>query len=287
VTLDVALTVQQELERRADETDRLRHQEVDGARHQAELARRRYMQVDPDNRMVADTLEAEWNDKLRALAAAQERYDRQRAAGPSALGDEQRAQIMALATDFPRLWNDPRTPDRERKRMARLLIEDVTLLKADDITVQVRFKGGATHTLMVPLPKTSCMLRQTPTEVIATIDQLLEEHTDGEIAALLNQRGLRSGEGKPFHRNMVARIRVAYGLQSRCLRLRARGLLDLNEIAAHLLVTPSTIKIWRRAGLLSAHRFDDRGQCLFDPPGKNTPTKFKHKGKTRGSIGLS
>lgn len=93
------------------------------------------MRCDPDNRLVADSLEAEWNQALRAQTAAQEHYDKQRQS-ETGLGDEQRAGILALARDFPRLWNDPHTPDRERKRMARLLIADVTLLKETEIRVQ-------------------------------------------------------------------------------------------------------------------------------------------------------
>jgi DNA invertase Pin-like site-specific DNA recombinase len=281
VTLEVALRVQKELESRADETDRLRRQEAERARHDAELARRRYMQVDPDNRMVADTLEADWNAKLRALADAQERCDQKRARDRE-LDAEQRARVVALATDFPRLWNDPRTPDRERKRMARLLTEDVTLLKADDITVRIRFKGGATRTLSVPLPQPAWMRRKTSPDVVTAIDGLLEDHTDGEIARLLNQRGLTSGEGKRFHLLMVARIREAYDLKTRYTRLRSRGLLDESEIAKRLDVKPSTIKVWRRAGLLVAHRYDDRGQCLFEHPGADAPMKYKHQHKARG-----
>jgi hypothetical protein len=286
VTLEVALTVQKELESRADETERLRRQEVERARHDAELARRRYMQVDPDNRMVADTLEADWNAKLRALADAQERCE-QRKACDHGLDKDQRARVVALATDFPRLWNDPRTPDRERKRMARLLIEDVTLLKSKDVSVQVRFKGGATQTLSVPLPQTAWMKRQTSPEVVAAIDGLLDDHTDGEIAELLNERGLRSGEGKRFHLVMVARIRREYDLKSRHTRLRARGLLSEREIAKRLHVERCTIKIWRRAGLLAAHRFDDRGQCLYERPGAGAPVKYKHQDKTRGRTAAS
>jgi hypothetical protein len=283
VTIEVALTVQKELEGRASETDLLRRQEVERARHEAELARRRYMQVDPDNRMVADTLEADWNAKLRTLADAQERCEEKRQIDRG-LDQEQRLRIVALATDFPRLWSDPQTPDRERKRMARLLIEDVTLLKADDITVEVRFKGGATQTLCVPLPQPSWMKRQTPSDVVTTIDRLLDDHTDSEIAELLNERGLTSGEGKRFHVAMVARIRVAHRLKSRYLRLRDRGLLDEREIAKRLQVKRCTIKIWRRAGLLVAHRFDDKGQCLYERPGPDAPVKYKHQDKTRGRV---
>lgn len=287
VTLEVALMVQRELESRADEADRLRRQEVERARHEADFARRRYMQVDPENRMVADTLEADWNAKLRALAEAQERSNRKwEAVQP--LDEKQRAQIIAIATDFPRLWADPRTPDRERKRMARLLIEDVTLLlRTTDVAVNVRFKGGATRSLSVPRPKPAWLVRKTSPEVIAAIDHLLDDHTDREIANLLNERGLKSGEGKPFHALMVARVRDSYDLRSRYVRLRARGLLDESEIAECLDVVPSTIKIWRRAGLLVAHRYDDKGQCLFEPPGPRAPVKYKHQHKTRGKFAAS
>src|SRR5258708_13197518 len=116
------------------------------------------MQVDPANRLVADSLEAEWNHALRALAEAQDRYEKQREADHAGLDDKQRASIMTLARDFPRLWNDPRTPDRERKRMARLLIAAGTLLKGADVCVQVRFNGAPPHTLPLPLPRPPALL---------------------------------------------------------------------------------------------------------------------------------
>jgi DNA invertase Pin-like site-specific DNA recombinase len=139
ITLEVALAVQRELEARSVECDALRRQEVERARYESDLARRRFMQVDPDNRHVADSLEAEWNEKLRALEQAQKRYEKQSQVDAAGLDEHQRASIISLAKDFPRLWSDPRTPDRERKRMARLLITDVTLLKGVDITAQIRF----------------------------------------------------------------------------------------------------------------------------------------------------
>jgi DNA invertase Pin-like site-specific DNA recombinase len=280
-TLEVALHVQKELESRAGEAERLRQREVERARYESELARRRYMRVDPDNRMVADSLEAEWNQTLRALAAAKDRYEKQRQADEARLSDEQRTAIIALAKDFPRLWNDPRTPQRERKRMARLLIADVTLLKGSELRAQVRFNGGATHTLALPLPKPAWRLRQTSSEVVSEIDRLLDDHTDAEIAKLLNHRGMTSGDGQRFTHTIVRHIRIRYELKSRFSRLRARGLLVLDEIAARLNVCSQTIQLWKRAGLLRVHRYDDKGGCLFEPPGPDTPIKYKQQGKTR------
>ena len=142
--LEVALQVQNELRRRINEVDQLHRQRVERARHEVELARRRFMQVDPDNRLVADALEADWNDKLRLHEESQERYEKQCEEARAELSHEQRAQNTAIATDFPALWRDPKTPHRERKRMVSLLIEDVTIIKRDTISLHVRFKGGAT-----------------------------------------------------------------------------------------------------------------------------------------------
>jgi hypothetical protein len=189
---------------------------------------------------------------------------------------------MTLARDFPRLWNDPRTPDRERKRMARLLIADVTLLKGADICVQIRFNGGATHTLHVPLSMPAWILRQTPRAVVAEMDRLLDEYTEGETAEQLNRQQLISGWGKRFNSRMITRIRLSHGLPSHHDRLRARGMLTQDEIAERLDVAPTTVKSWRRAGLLVAHRYDDKGGYLFEPPGADAPVKFQHQGKTRG-----
>jgi DNA invertase Pin-like site-specific DNA recombinase len=281
MALQAALAVQRELEARSAECDALRRREVERARYDCDLARRRYMQVDPDNRLVADTLEAEWNAALRALEQAQQRYDRQRQADAAGLDETQRASILALAKDFPRLWRDPRTPQRERKRMARLLIADVTLLKGKDITAQVRFNGGTTHTLHLELPKSAWQLRQTSSAAVMTIDRLLDECTDGEAARRLNAQGLRSGGGRAFTRLIVRHVRLAYGLRSRHQRLRERGMLTLHEIAERLDVSPATIKHWRRAGLLRAHRFDERNDFLFEPPGEDAPVKHRHQGKVR------
>ena len=193
VTLDVALQVQAELTARAEHADAWHAQAVQRAREDADLARQRYMQADPDHRLVADVLEAEWNAKLRALNDAQDELERRRAANRAQLSDEQRRQILALATDFPRLWNDPRTPHRERKRMARLLIQDVTLTRGGVLAVGVRLRGGATRQLTVQPELPAYKRRQTAAEAIADIDELLDRHTEGQIAAILNRRGRHSG----------------------------------------------------------------------------------------------
>jgi DNA invertase Pin-like site-specific DNA recombinase len=280
VTLDVALAVQEELSSRLQEADRLREQQVERARYEAELARQRYMQVEPGNRFVADTLEADWNEKLRILAEVKEDCERQRAEDVIRIDGEERTRIMKLATDFPRLWKDPNTSDRDRKRMVRLLLEDVTLIKDKQITVHVHFKGGATTTLTLALPLRAWEIRQTSPEVVAEIDRLLDKTTEPQIAKLLNGKGLRSGEGQSFHTSLVARIRREYNLKSRYHRLREAGMLTKEEMAKQLGVHPITINIWRKHGLLLGHPYNGRNECLYEPPGPEAPVKCQ--GSTKG-----
>ena len=275
--LEVTLAIQDEVQARATEADRLRRLHVERARHEAELAQHRFLRVHPDNRLVADALEADWNARLRALAEAQDAYDRQRAAAEQVLADEQRTAIRELAVDLPRLWRDPATPDRERKRLVRLLIEDVTLLRGERLTAHVRFRGGAPRTLTLPLPVAAWQARQTDPSVVTLIDELLNEHTDAEIVEILNQRGLRSGGGLPFARLLVQEVRLAYRLPSRFARLRAAGYLTLPEMATALGVCSATVKQWRAHGLLRATRGNDKGEYLYEPPGPDAPVKWAHK----------
>jgi hypothetical protein len=277
LTLEVALTVQAEIETRAAEADAMRASHVERARHRADLARRRYLAVDPGNRLVATTLEADWNQALRALQAAQDDYDNTTGSA-AALTETDKTRIRALAADIPALWSDPATPQRERKRMARLLIDDVTMTKTDRIYLHVRFRGGQTTSLTVPIPPPAWQLRQTNPHTLALLDRLLDDHTDAEAAAALNDAGHHSGEGKPFTGRIVLELRRSHHLPSHADRLRDRGLLTLPETASRLGVHTSTIKAWRRAGLLTAHKANDKNIPLFDPPAPGDPRLVKRQG---------
>src|SRR5206468_12361017 len=116
-----------------------------------------------------------------------------------------------------RVWHDERTSDRDRKRMVRLLLEDVTLCKGEVITAQVRFKGGATHTMTLPISQG----RRSAQEVLTLIDQLLDDYTDAEVAEQLNQRGWRTYEGKLFQATRILSLRRYHQLKDHGMRLRS------------------------------------------------------------------
>lgn len=266
MALEVAMAVQKELSDRAREADRLRQQQVERARYEAHLARRRYMRVDPDNRLVAGALEAEWNQKLRELSEAQEEYERKRIEDQYLLDEKRRERIMSLAKDFPRLWKDPRTPHREKKRMVRLLIEDVTLIKTDAITAHIRFRGGANRSLKLPVPLPATKLRVTNSEVIEEIDRLLDHHTYSGVARVLNEKGITTFEGKPFTAAAVGRLRRGHRLKDRFDRLRSRGFLSAQELAERFGIEVEAVKELRVKGVVTCHPYNDIAEYLYEPP---------------------
>ena len=276
-SLDLALEVFEELQARKAEVDRLHRAQVERARQEAELAQRQYMLVRPENRLVADTLERQWNVKLRQLDEAEQEYKRMSNSDTHTVSSEDRQRIQSLITDLPRVWNDPRTPSRERKRMLRLLVEDVTLVREELIRIQIRWKGGATTQMERPLPLNAADLRRTPAGIVEMVRVLATEQTDAQMAKTLNARWLRTGTGMTFTALSVKRIRTGYCIKSLVEHLRRLGWLTAPKIASLLHVNPDTAKRFAREGVLRAVRADDRGQILYEPPQGPLPTA--HPGK--------
>ena len=283
LAVEAALQVSAELGQRAAEADALRAAHVERARYHADLARRRYLAVDPANRLVAGTLEADWNTALRALGDAQAAYDKAREQHNGTLTPAQKDRIAQLVTDLPGIWHDPATPMRERKRIARLLLTDVTVTRTrDTITAHIRLAGGQHRTLTLPVPEPAWKIRQTKAPTIAEIDQLLDHHTTAEIAGILRRRGQPNGEGRQFTPTMVERVIRTYQLPSRRQRLLDTGLIPLSQMAQLLGVSTGTVKIWYHAGIVSGQRYNDKGEVLYHPPGPNPPAR--HQGRRHDTI---
>jgi hypothetical protein len=279
--VELALEIRKEVEARYDEADLLRRRAVEKAQIEADLAQRRFMMVDPGNRLVADTLEADWNEKLRALANARDERERARREDQIVIDDVIRDRLAYMTTDFNRLWSDPSTANRERKRMLAYIIEDATLVKIPregTTKVHVRFKGGQTATLTTANPKASWQKVKTSPELVEIVDKLLDEHLYEGIAEILNARGLRPGgsawPGKSCARFTAKRVQYivhAYDLRVRYDRLRARGLLTKPELAARLGIHETTLTSWVKHGIVKAYAYNGHAFLYEEPP--NRPTK--------------
>ena len=276
-SIDVAVEVFEELRSRAAEVDRAKRAQIARLREDAELAQRQFLLVRPENRLVADNLERHWNEALQRLAAAEEAYAGADKTRTPPVTPEMKERVAALVADLPRVWHDPRTPARDRKRMLRLLIEDVTLLRDDVIRVSIRWRGGATRRIECPLPLAAPDLRRTPAAVVEQVRALATEQTDAQIADTLNGRWLRTGTGLPFSRPRVRMLREAYDIDSYAEHLSGAGRLTAPQMAELLDVHPATAKRFAHQGVLRAVRADDKGTILFEPPTGPLPTA--HPGK--------
>jgi len=264
-SLDVAFQVFEEIRTRKAELDRIRRAQVERIREEAEFARRQYMLVRPENRLVADTLERQWNEKLASLSQAEEEY-RKTKEEASGITAEDQVHVEALAQDLPRVWKDARTSARDKKRMLRLLVEDVTLTRAAPLVqIDIRWRGGATTTVTRPLAPTWPDLVRTPSSIVEMVRALASCETDREIAQTLNARDLHSGKGRPFAPNIIKCIRATYGIDSMGDRYRKQGWFTSDEMAAQLKVDPKTARRFAREGLLRGLKVNDKGDILFAP----------------------
>jgi len=273
--VELALEIRKEIEARYKEADQLRCRAVERAQVDVDLAQRRFMMVDPNNRLVADVLESDWNQKLRVLENVRDERERSRREDEISIDDAIRDRLVAMTTDFNRLWSDPSTPNRERKRMLAFLVEDVTLMKVPDegtTKVHVRFRGGQTATLTTVNPKASWQKVKTPSEIVDLVDQLLNHHVFEEIADILNARGIRPGGaarpgrgGARFTALLVRYIARTYLLRPRFDRLRARGLLTKRELADRLGIHESTLTSWVKHGIIKAHAHNGHAWLYEEP----------------------
>jgi DNA invertase Pin-like site-specific DNA recombinase len=280
--VELALEIRREIEARHEEADRLRRRAIDRAQIEADLAQRRFMLVVPNNRLVADTLEGEWNEKLRVLSKAREDRERAREQDQFILDDAVRERLIAMTVDFNKLWVDPDTPNRERKRLLAHIIEDVTLIKmpAEGTTkVHIRFKGGKIQTLTIMSPKSSAQQVKTQPGIVELVDKFLDKHIYSEIAELLNQQGYSPGGSarRGRHDARFTALKVAYlvhhyGLRSRYDRLRDRGMLTKREAAARLNIHETTLAKWAENGLVAKHAYNAHHN-LYEVPESNPPRK--------------
>ena len=274
--LEVALTVQAELDTHAADADTLRRQHVERARHRADLARRRYLAVDPDNRLVADSLEADWNDALRALQAPARTTTAPAPPQQPPSPTKSRTESVHWPPISPPSGPTP-TPRNETAN-AWSASSSTTSPCTRPTASTCCLRGGQTTSLSVAIPPKAWQVRQTHPDTLAALDRLLDTHTDAQTADALNDAGHHSGEGKPFTARIVLEARRSNNLPSHADRLRAQGLLTTTEIATKLGVHPSTVKRWTKAGILNSHKANDKNERLYEPPSQGDPRLTARQG---------
>src|SRR3954468_14191978 len=259
--IQLALTAADTVTDRATRATRAVELRIERARYDAVRAERAFHHCDPDNRLVARTLESRWEAKLRELAETEAELARQ-AAAPK---PPDRADIEALARDLPRLWNAPSTSFRDRKRLLRALIHDITLTSrpdAPEVQIGIHWRSGASDQLTVLRPQAARTARAT--EVADLIRQLGPTHTNQHLAERLNQTGQLTASGRPFDEDNVRWLRWHHRIPSPSPYRDDE--LGVHDVAQRLNVGDHVIYVWIRQGKLDARRIGHRRLAIpFNP----------------------
>ena len=253
--LELAMVALHELESRDQGILRQWQMRLERAEYEVALAERRYQEVDPANRLVAGTLERRWNDALIHLEDLKKEAAEFQRREAHVATPEQKAKVMALARDLPRLWHAPTTQSKDRKRMLRLLIKDITVEKPANqkqLLVHIRWQGGACTDISVQLPLNIADRIRYPSAVVDRVRELARHLPDTEIAEHLNREGQTSAKGLSYTSKIIQWIRCRYRIPP--AELKRPEELTVRQVAERFGTSDQVVYYWIDHGVIRSRR---------------------------------
>ena len=253
--LEIALKIMRNINNSAQMSDRQRLLSIERAQYEADRAERQFMLADPENRLVVRSLESNWNQKLKDLEKLRQDYAvycSQKAWTPSAKEEE---DILSLAQRIPEIWNAPASAPKEKKRIIRILIEDVTVLaekRCSDFTIGIRFRSGKCEEIPLKKPLPNADKKRHSDDTVSLIRDLAASMSDHEIAAYLNHRHMTTPEGNLFTYAGVRWIRYKHNISGPYQR-NNRGI-SVSEAAELLGISASRVYYGISAGKIPARK---------------------------------
>lgn len=253
--IELAVRAFEELECRTGAIERQWQFKIERAEYEAQLAQRRYEEVDPSNRLVASTLERRWNDTLVNLEAIRQRYkDHQKQEG---LADraKRKSEILSLGKDLPRLWRAKTTQAKDRKRILRLLIKDITVKRAQGekhVKLQIRWQGGATEEIIVEIPPNAPDKWRHSAQMVERVREMATTLTDKQIAEQFNEEGLKSNKGNDYTASSISWIRYQHRIAAP--QLKHPDEMTVKELAAKFDVSANVIYYWIERKIVRARK---------------------------------
>jgi DNA invertase Pin-like site-specific DNA recombinase len=232
---------------------------VERADYEAQRAERRYRAVDPDNRLVARGLETQWEQCLQALEQARRELAQREQSRPRALSADERARVLQLGKDLPRLWRSPSTTLRDKKELLRTLLEDVGISVFREqyrALLKLRWRGGLITECDVSLPRSRPATVRTDEDTIGLVRRLAQHHDDATIAGILNRQERTTARGLRFTQGLVGNLRRHWGIP--CFQpsedAPSGELLCIKQAAEALGLAPSTIHRWLNDGFIAGEQ---------------------------------
>jgi DNA invertase Pin-like site-specific DNA recombinase len=232
---------------------------VERAHYAAQRAERRYHAVDPENRLVARGLEAQWEKLLHELEQAQHELARREQLRPRTLSAEERRSLLALGQDLQRLWHAPSLTVRDHKQLLRTLLEEVSITVHREqyrAQLKLRWRGGKLTECDVALPRSRPATIRTDEDTIALVRRLAQHYPDAIIAGILNTQGRVTARGLRFNQNLVGNLRRHWKIP--CFEQPAElpdgELLSIRQAARVLGTAPSTLHRWVNDGFIAGEQ---------------------------------
>jgi DNA invertase Pin-like site-specific DNA recombinase len=257
--LEASLKAAEQLEADHETTVAQFRRDVERARYGAQRAERRYRSVDPDNRLVARGLEAEWESSLRELKAAEAELARREHTRPLVLTREERDSLLALGKDLTAVWFAPTTTDRDRKELLRTLLDEVVITvqrETSNAHLTLRWRGGLLSEIDVPLPRSRPAPIRTAEDTIELVRRLAAHYPDTVIAGILNRQGRTTATGLSFIANRVSSLRTHWKIP--CFEPAEHtpdgDCMSIERAAQMLAVAPSTLHRWLNDGFIAGEQ---------------------------------
>lgn len=255
--IEAAVKALEEIERREEAVDNQWRMQIERAEYEANLAQRRYEAVDPDNRLVAGTLEKRWNEALLKFEEIRHKFEEHKQKNRISATEDQKKQLLKLAHNLQKLWKAHSTSAKDRKRILRLIIKDITVEKTAEpkqIVLHIRWQGGAIEDIPVEIPASYSDQIRNKDHIIVRVRELSQSYTDAQIVNLFNEEGLKSAKGRRFTISMIKWIRYKHGIIGPVLK-RADEL-TVNQVMDRFSISRYVVYYWIERKFISARRLN-------------------------------
>jgi hypothetical protein len=204
--IEIALAAVEECDKTRQDIDRQWSLKIERAQYDSSLAEIRYKKVDPNNRLVANNLEREWNDTLLMLERLKQECEEFKQKAIRQVTQEEKDRLMELSKNVLELWKATTTSNKERKQLIRMLVKDIMVEKKEnELHVCVRWQGGKLEEFQIP--QTRKKQTYSSNGILKRIKELASEYSDKEIATLLNNEGTKTVRGGQFTRQTIYELR--------------------------------------------------------------------------------
>jgi hypothetical protein len=273
--LELSLQATQDIQKERERLDRHWQQQLERAAYEVERARRQYDAVEPENRLVARTLERHWEEALRRQQQLQEDYDRFLRERPPVLTETERARVLALSADLPALWHAAQTTPADRKEIVRCLVERVVVCVcqgSEVVGVTIHWKGGFTSEHQAVRPVKLYTQMQGYEQLMEHIVELRRQGcTSAQIAQRLNEEGYRTPKMRgDFHPELIRKLLSRRGLTNEKTYEGQLGAHEwwLPDLAREVPVTQQKLSDWARRGWVTARKTPAQGLWVLWADGR-------------------